>query len=191
MILYLSIIFIATAIIILLNCLLGGLDYSVWWIIFATILSVVVEIAIQGFFAFIVHLCPNKWFSEDKRFFQVSSKERKFYEKLKIKKWKDNVLELGALGGFRKNHIKDASSPEYLHQFIIECNKGIITHIAGIVFGGLVIFVLPFNYILRITLWVYLVGAFLSLLPILILRYNIPKLQVAYKRALRNKKDDN
>ena len=86
MILYLSIIFIATAIIIVFNCLFGGyvFDYNILWVMVATILSVIAEIAIQGLFAFIVHSCPENWFDGNKKIFQVSSKERKFYDFLQI-----------------------------------------------------------------------------------------------------------
>ena len=190
MVLYLSIIFVAMAIIIVFNCLFGGyaFDNSTLWVILTTTLMVVGEILIQGLFAFIVHSLPNKWF-DGKKFFEVSRKERKFYEKLKIKSWKDKVFELGALGGFRKNKIKDPGSPEYLKEFIIESNKGVIIHITGMIMGSAIMFVLPIKYILRITLWVYLVGFLLSLLPTFILRYNIPKLQVAYERAVRTLKN--
>ena len=176
-------------IIIVFNCLFGGyaFDYSVLWVILTTMLMVIGEIAIQALFAGIIHSLPSKWF-DGKKFFEVSRKERKFYEKLKIKSWKDKVFELGALGGFRKNKIKDPNSPEYLKEFIIESNKGVIVHITGMIAGCAIMFVLPFKYILRITLWVYLVGVFLSLLPTFILRYNIPKLQIAYERALRTQK---
>lgn len=192
MVLYLSIIFLAMAVIIVTNCLVGGFvfDYSTLWVIVATTLSVIVEIAIQGLFAGVIHALPDKWFGDDKKIFQVSKRERKFYEKIKIKSWKDKIFELGALGGFRKNKVKDPNNPEYLNQFIVENNKGIVIHIFGVIMGALVIFVLPLKYVLRITLWVYIVGLVLALLPIFVLRYNIPKLQVAYKRAIRQQKRD-
>lgn len=179
-------------IIILCNCLFGGyaFDYNVLWVILATTMCVIVEIAIQGLFAFLIHSLPDKMFGNDKKCFQVSKRERKFYDKIKIKSWKDKVFELGALGGFRKNKIKEPNSPEYLKQFIVESNKGIVIHIFGMIMGCFVMFVLPLKYILRITLWVYIVGFFLSLLPVFILRYNIPKLQAGYERALRTQKKD-
>lgn len=190
MLLYLSTIFIAMAIIIVLNCVFGGYSFDnyIWWVILSVALSVVVEIIIDLIFAGIIHALPNKWFSKDKKCFQVSRKERKFYEKLHIKSWKDKVFELGALGGFRKNKIKEKDSPEYLIKFIIESNKGIVIHIACLFVGFLVMFILPLKYFVRIGLWVSLVNFVLNLLPIFILRYNIPKLEVAYERARKLKK---
>lgn len=187
MILYLSIVFGGITIISLLNILLGSynFDYSALWVICAVVLSVVVEIAIQGVIATIVKHLPNKWFSHDKKLFKISKHERKFYEKIKIRSWKDKVWELGALGGFRKNKIADPNNPEYLLQFVVESNKGVTDHVVGILCSFLVIFILPLKYALRIGLPVACVCCLLCILPTMILRYNIPKLMVAYERARR------
>lgn len=190
MVLYLSIILISMIIISVLNICLGTgfLGYSVGEVICWVCLSVLCEIIIDLILAGLCQKFSEKSMSPDKRFFNVNKKERKFYEKLGIKKWKDKVLELGALGGFRKNKIKDSNSPEYLYRFLIESNKGIMTHILNILFGPLVIFCIPLKYWLVISLPVIIVNTFLSLLPIFILRYNIPKLKVAYERARRIQK---
>lgn len=187
MILYLSIVFGGSALISLLNILLGTYDfsYSSLWVICAVVLSVIVEIAIQGIVATIVKHLPNKWFTHDRKLFKISKHERKFYEKIKIRSWKDKVWELGALGGFRKNKIADPNNPEYLLQFVVESNKGVVDHVVGILVSFLVIFILPLKYALRIGLPVACVAILLCVLPTMILRYNIPKLMVAYERARR------
>ena len=187
MILYLSIVFGGTALISLLNILLGSYNFnhSALWVICAVVLSVIVEIAIQGVVATIVKHLPNKWFSHDRKLFKISKHERKFYEKIKIRSWKDKVWELGALGGFRKNKIADPNSPEYLLQFVVESNKGVTDHVVGMLVSFLVIFILPLKYALRIGLPVALVACLLCILPTMILRYNIPKIMVAYERARR------
>ena len=108
------------AIIIVTNCLIGGLPFDnyVWWMILSVTLSVVVEIIIDLIFAGLIEAMPNKWFHKEKKCFQVSRSERRFYDKLNIKAWKDKVVELGALGGFRKNKIREKDSSEYLNKFI-------------------------------------------------------------------------
>ena len=178
------------AIISILNVFLGAatFGYTPWQVIGLVCLSVVAEIVIDLILAGIVNILPNKWFSPDKKFFCVEKKERKFYEKLGIKKWKDKVLELGALGGFRKNKLKDSTDSEYLYRFLIESNKGIVTHILNIVLGALVIFCIPLKYWLVISIPVVVVNAFLGLLPIFILRYNIPKLKAGLLRTERLQK---
>lgn len=187
MVLYLSIVFGAMVAISTLNIWLGTpiFGYSPWWVIGMVVIGVVFEIAIDGIFAKLVNISPDKWFSHEKKFFKVSKKERNFYEKLKIRSWKDKVLELGALGGFRKNKLADPTSSEYLLKFLYESGKGIVVHIGGIVLGFLVIFVLPLDFWLVISLPIALVNVFLNILSTMVLRYNTPKLLVAYERAIR------
>ena len=186
MLMYILTIVIASIIIAVLNIVLGSyaFDLSALWVCCAVVLSVIAEIAIDGVFAIIIqNWLPEKWFSSDRRWTRVGQRERNFYEKIKIRSWKDKVLELGALGGFRKNKIKDPNSSEYLNKFIIESNKGVIIHIVCVFVGIFVIFVLPLKYALRIGLPVIVVNALLNILPTFILRYNMPKLLVAYQRA--------
>ena len=119
MILYISIILISMAIISVLNIFFVPFGYTPWQVIGLVVFSVVVEIIIDLILAGLIHSMPEKIFNPDKKFFCVNKKERKFYEKLGIKKWKDKVLELGALGGFRKNKLKDGNDPDYLKLYLI------------------------------------------------------------------------
>lgn len=187
MVMYLTIIIVATILIAVLNifCNPMAVDYSWWVVAMATVVSVVIEIGIDGLFAGLVHAIPEKFFDPEKKFFNVTRKERKFYEKIKIKSWKDKVWELGALDGFRKNKIADPNNPMYLMKFQIKANIGMIVHIAGCIMGFAVMLFLPFNFSLTIGLPVALVGFVLNILPLMILRYNTPKLKVAYERAKR------
>ena len=184
MILYLSIIIVANIIIDVFNMVFG--TAAVWAVILMTLATTVFEFAIDGLFAIIVNKLPNKWFDMDKKHFQVSKRCQKFYEKLKIKKWKDKVWELGGLGGFRKNKINEPDNPEYIRRFIIESNKGIVTHRIGYFVGFLGMLLFPLKYALVIGLPVAIVNLFLNILPTMVLRYNIPKLHTAHKRLTRN-----
>lgn len=185
MILYLTTIIVAMVLVISFNNLFNSMfsGISPFWTICVVTLAVILEIAIDGLLAFIIHSLPNKWFGKDKKLFDVSRKERKFYEKLKIKNWKDKVWELGALGGFRKNKINDPNNPKYLEKFIIESNKGFTLHLAGIFFGFLILlFPMP-KYWFCIGLPIAIVNVYLNLLSMMVLRYNVPKLKVALLRA--------
>jgi len=187
MVLYLSIVFSAMTLICSLNIFLGEPtvnDYA-QYIISAVFLCVAVEIAISGIGSLICVRLPNSLFNPNKKLFIVSKKEQRWYEKIGIKHWKNKVWELGGLGGFRKNKLNDANNSEYLYKFIIESNKGMVGHMINICTGFLVVFALPAKYFWRIGIPVALVGALLNLLPILVLRYNLPKLTIAYRRASR------
>jgi hypothetical protein len=155
------------------------------WVLGAVIMCVAVEIAISGIGSLICVRLPNSLFSPNKKLFTVSKKEQRFYEKLGIKQWKDKIWELGGLGGFRKNKLNETTNSDYLYRFIIESNKGMVGHILNICTGFLVILVIPIEYVWKISFPVAIVGAVLNFLPILVLRYNLPKLTIAYKRATR------
>ena len=184
MILYLGIIFFANVLISVLNIVFG--TAAAWWVIVMTVASTVFQFAIDGLFAVIVNKLPDRWFAMDKKCFQVTKRSQNFYEKLKIRKWKDKVWELGGLGGFRKNKINEPDNPEYFEKFIIESNKGIVTHRIGYFVGFLGVFLFPLKYAFKIGVPVALVNLVLNILPVMILRYNIPKLMVARKRLMRN-----
>lgn len=170
---------------------IGALDYFVAapifgfdlpFIVVAVVLSTATEIIIDLIFAFVVRwLLPAKWFSVDKKFFHARKGERKFYERIGIKRWKDSVLELGALSGFRKNKLASPNDISYVERFIVEANYGIIVHVAGIITGFAVIFLYPLKYWLCFGFPVAIVNLFLNALPIFILRYNLPKLHALYK----------
>ena len=162
-----------------------AMGVSPWFFVVAVVVSVVYEFAVDGLFAFIVSKCPNQWF-ESKKFFSVSKKEQKFYEKLGIKHWKDKIWELGGLGGFSKSKILDPSNPEYSKRFLIESYKGEVDHIIGMVAGFTVIFIFPLRFALIVGLPIAIVNAFINYLSVMILRYNTPKLEVLHKRAVRN-----
>lgn len=189
MILYITIITIACGLIAMLNFAMPIAEYQNFqlWVLLITVLSVAGEFLIDGMCATAVHFMKNRWFDDNHRIFQVSKREKRFYEHLHIKDWKDKVWELGGLGGFSKSKMTDPNNPEYLWRFIIENNKGIVVHILCITIGFAIMFIVPGEFMLRIGLPVALVNTLLNLMSILVLRYNIPRLQIAYKRASRVK----
>ncbi len=175
---YYIVILISMFIIWLVNFLFKALPFTWWEIALSVTLTTVAVIIIDGIFATIVrHFLPNKWFDRNKKYYVAGKKECRFYEKLKIKKWKEKVPELGFFTAFSKSEIKDPRNNEYVERFILEANYGIAVHIAGVIFG----FIVAFYRTINIGLWVAIVNAVLNLLPILILRYNLPKLHALYK----------
>ena len=189
MFLYMFMIIITMIILYVVNICMGSVVWGLNpWLVFIPItLCVLFEFAIDGLFAFITSKYPRKWFKKDKKVFQVGEHERKFLNFIKVKKWKDQVWELGGLGGFKKDKIYNANDPNYIERFIVESNIGVVVHYNGVIFGLLVIFLVPFKYLFSISLPITCVNILLNLMSIGVLRYNIPKLQVALKRAERNR----
>lgn len=161
--------------------------YTLWAIgraLFVIFLGVVAVIALDGIAAFIVRRMPEKWFAPEAKLFTVSDKERLFYRKLKINLWKDHVPELGCFTGFHKNCIKDTSDSSYLGRFLIESNYGVVGHVAGAVFGYVIMF-LPFLDPYLMGLPISAVNMVLCILPTMILRFNTPALRRLYRRSLK------
>ena len=129
---------------------------------------------------------PDRWFGAENPLYHVSETEKRLYKKLRVRLWKDKVWELGGLGGFSKKRVKEPDNPEYIEKFIIECNKGVLTHRLSYPIGFLAMLTLPGVCAFSIALPVAIVNLFLNVLPTLALRYNTPKLKSMLKRLRRN-----
>ena len=178
MILYITTILLAMAGLFCYNFFLNPGNYSLIQIIIFVLLQPVIMVAWDGLGAFIVHwVLPGKWFSSDSNFIDVGKKECRFYELLGIKKWKDHVLELGFLGGFSKKKVDDPKDPEYIKLFIQECNVGSVVHLVNLIQAFPILLIFPRNFSLYFVLFACIINAFLSILPMMVLRYNIPRLR--------------
>lgn len=187
--LYLTIIFVAICILAGINALLAVFVFktSILTLISALLISLVLVILIDTFFAISIGILPKKLFGVNNKLLQVSKKEQRFYDKIHIKKWKDYVWDLGCLGGFSKQEIKDPKDPKYFEKFIIESNRGVVEHTLGIIFSFGIFFVYP-QYILSICLPIALVNLTLNTMSTMVLRYNLPKLNTAYTVLIKRQK---
>ncbi len=180
MVLYFSVIGIAMAIILVVNiaCQTAAWYYIVIATVWCTALQFAIDISIAG----IIKLMPDGWFGVDNPHYLVTDREKRFYGKLKVRYWKDYVWELGGIGGFSKKVLKEPDNPKYIEKFIIECNKGVLTHRLSYPAGFLAMLTLPNICSLTIALPVSVVNLFLNILPTLALRYNTPMLKAVLAR---------
>ena len=148
-----------------------------WWMVcIISAVAIIGMIAINGIIAIVVCKClPKKWFNNNAKIFSVSKKECAFYEKLKIKRWKDKTLDLGKLNGFKKNKVEN--NVEYIERFIIENNMGFITHFVSAILGSFAFLILPIDFWLPMGIPIVITSLVLNIIPIMILRYNIPRLK--------------
>jgi len=181
--LYLSIIGAAMAVISAVNIACGVA--SPYYVVIAVIWCTALQFALDGLIAILINKMPDRWFGVDNRLYRVSEKERTLYKKLRVRRWKDKVWELGGLGGFSKRNVKDPEDPAYLEKFIIECNKGVLTHRLSYPIGFLAMLTLPNVTALTVALPVAVVNLFLNILPTLALRYNTPMLKAMLIRRKR------
>lgn len=184
--LYLFIIGLAMFLISIVNLILNTAS---WYnIIIAVIICTVAQFALDGLIAIIINKMPDRLFGVNNSFYNVSLLENKFYKKIKVRRWKDKVWELGGLGGFSKKKLIDPNSIEYIEKFIIECNKGVLTHRLSYPIGFITMLFMPHILAFSIAFPVAIVNLFLNILPTLALRYNTPKLKMLLKRKSELKK---
>ncbi len=184
MILYLTIIFCAMLVISLFVSLAYGTGF--FGVLGYTAFAVALVMLIDAVVATASRLLPAKCANHEKRIFKVSPKEKKFYEKLKIRLWKDKVPEIGQFTGFRKNKLDDPKSVEYLDRFLLESCYGEIGHFSSVFLGFLLI--LPYGITpmwFAISIPVAFVNALLNIPSFCILRYNSYKLEVLRKSMLK------
>lgn len=98
---------------------------------FATILNLILSFALilvpSLFVLILVRFCPQKWFKW--KIFKVGRKEYKFYDKIKIRKWKDKIPECGGLVNFKKDKLApNPKDKKYILKFIDETYYAEITH---------------------------------------------------------------
>ncbi len=181
--LYLSVIGIAMLLISVVNIVFGT---AAWYnVIIAVVLCTAAQFALDGLVAIIINKMPDKLFGIDNPLYVVSEAEKSFYKKIKVKSWKDSVWELGGLGGFSKKNLVNPGSLEYIEKFIVECNKGVLTHRLSYPIGFLPMLFMPKVCAFSVGFPVAVVNLFLNVLPTLVLRYNTPKLHAILKRLRR------
>ena len=181
--LYLSVIGVAMAIISAINIIFNT---ATWYnVVIAVVLCTAAQFALDGLIAIIINKMPDRWFAVNNPLYNVSETEKNLYKKLRVRNWKDKVWELGGLGGFSKKNLANPNSPEYIEKFIIECNKGVLTHRLSYPIGFLPMLFIPNVCALTIALPVAVVNLFLNILPTLALRYNTPNLHAMLKRMNR------
>lgn len=182
--LYFSLITIASVLITLTTGLIFKLNFLlcfgyVW-------IAIVAVILVDGITATVCRLLPARCANHEKKIFKVSTKEKKFYEKLKIRKWKDLIPEIGQFTGFRKNKLVDPKSVEYLDRFLLEGCYGQIGHIASVFSGFLILLLFPIaRFWLALAVPVAVINAFMNLPSLIILRYNSYKLEFLRKNTIK------
>ena len=151
-----------------------------------TALAVVLVITVDALTATVARLLPKACANHEKKSFIVGAKEKKLYEKMKIRKWKDLVPEIGHFTGFRKNKIAEPQSVEYVDRFLLEICYGEIGHFFSLFLGFTVLCLYPLSDVwFALAIPVAIVNVFLNLPSLLVLRYNSYKLVVLKKSLLK------
>ena len=184
--LYFTVIGIAMTLIAAINILFGVAEW--YYVLTAVVFCTALQFALDGLVAILVRLTPDRFYGIDNPLYRITEWEKRMYKRLGVRRWKDKVWELGGAGGFSKRKLTDPSDPTYIEKFIVECNRGVVTHRLSYPIGFLAMLTLPGVCAFTIALPVAIVNLYLNILPTLVLRYNTPKLRSLLER-LRRKAD--
>lgn len=184
MILYIIIILICMFLIILANSIFGSicmLEHGLLGLSLIVCFGVAIEFIIDLIISALVYVFPIKCY---KPFQKTYKWEKKFYDKLKIKSWKEKIpVGKGPLGlGINKNSLENTNDLSYLQKFIDECVRAEVMHFVSMFVGFVIIIILPLKFALIISLPIAIVNMILQMLPFMVQRYNIPKLQILHRR---------
>ena len=184
MILYLIIIVIAVLVIATAVSLITASAF--FTVLGWTALATAVVMAIDGLTATLCQFLPEKLANHEKKLFVVSAEEKKFYEKLKIRKWKDKVPEIAGFTGFHKNKLADPKSVEYVERFLLETCYGELVHSISCFASYLILLLFPLTELwLAVAIPVATVSMLLNLPSLFILRYNSYKLRILRESMLK------
>ena len=188
MILYSAIIIFSLVAIVLFNSLFTNLNF--FYILWQSILDVVLVVAIDAIIATIVHAMSQKKLHPFAKIYQMTKFEKTLYLKLGIKKWKDKIPEAGKyLCHFAKDKVLDPNNNEYVYKFLCEtCYAGIM-HFISIFLGFLIMIFMPNK--LNIVLPVCVVNAVLQILPVMVQRFNRERLINLYNYNKRHSGERN
>lgn len=156
------------------------------------LLSLIVVVCMAVVFAFIVDMIvsaivmvlPSEIHKPLKKVYKW---EKKFYNSIKIKAWKDYIpIGRGPIFiGMKKDSVYNPKDQSYLNKLIDECYRAEIMHLISMFAGFFILLILPREVMLSVSLPVGLVNMFLQYLPFIVQRYNIPKLEMLYERNSR------
>ena len=164
---------------------------SWYYVIFAVTWCTVLAFMLDAAIAIIVNKMPDRWFGAYNPLFNVSNREKELYKILRVRLWKDKVWELGGLGRFSKRKLLEPDNPTYIEKFVIECNKGVVTHTLSYPVGFVTMLPVFTTCSFTIALPVATVNLYLNILPTIALRYNTPKLKNLLSRLKRQSPDNN
>lgn len=185
--LFVWVILITAVVLSALNCVLSQSVLSVLSIsasegILRTLFAILYVFAVDAILALVIRRgFPPKFFNHQKAIFTVGKGEKKFYEKIGIRKWKDKIPEWGKFTDFSKNKIAHPTDNTYLSRYFTELCYGEAIHLFSAILGFTLIIFVPRKLLLSIALPVALINALCNLPSLFILRYNSYKLEILYK----------
>lgn len=160
-------------------------EFTIWYALLGAVGNTVIIFCLDVVISFIIHKLPPKWFNPNLKIFKVFKKEKRILEKIGVRKWKDLVPDMGCLCDFKKGKV-ESDDLNYLYKFLEESCYAEAIHIGMILCGFISIIIWPIDEVWNFTFPLAMVNLCLNLPPVLIQRYNRPRLLNLYNFKKRN-----
>jgi len=149
-------------------------------------------IFVNGILALFIRSLPSKVFDETRSVYQMMMWEKRFYQQMKITRWKNKLPQAGWMQGFSRRSLPKIIDVAYTQRFIWETCCAMLGHFV-MAFAGLLlpfIILLPWvhnNKTLLACLWgLAIFHFFVHILYVMIQRYNLPRFVQLNKRLKLN-----
>jgi len=163
--------------------LVGVVDFSVWFAAYYPLLIILAYIVLNLLAAMFPRVFPTSIININSKVFRTFKFERKFYEAIGVRSFKDKIPDLGGLfKGFYKSEFSGSDS-DYLGKFIKSTIVSEIVHMLGIL-SCIIIFFVFNEHVINFALPAFLLNTYFNILPIFVQRYNRPKLYRIYERQV-------
>lgn len=122
-------------------------------------------------------------FNPNKKIFKVPMYEQKFYEKIKIDKWKKIVPDFGKMVGFKKKiNPQECKNADFYERFLYENINASILHFTDILLTPIFFIFLRPEFYVTIGLCGLLTIFILNIIPVMLQRYLRPRLLKIYNK---------
>ena len=136
---------------------------------------------------FFERILPYKCFDATQSFYKSKKNERKFYDKIKVKNWKDKIPNWGKVGQVRES--ENQLNIHDVEKFIFQTCLGEIVHdfcVISSLISAIILMIKRPDIFLNMALPIFIVYAIVNMLSIIIQRYNRPRLQLLLERMKRS-----
>ena len=140
---------------------------------------------------FIEKIYPKHWHDRNKKIFKERPFEKKFFENIKIKKWKDKIPQMLNIKNIDEAKIStDVRDVEYLNFFVDETCRAELYHFGFILAGMVCWFFVPNVLKIKFGIPILIFWTFFNMLSVLVQRYNRPRLLSLLNRASKKKEKE-
>lgn len=122
-------------------------------------------------------------FNPNNKFFQIPKWEQRFYERIKVEKWKKLIPDFGKMVKFKKKiDFSQAKNAAFYHRFIYENINASILHFVDILLTPIFFVFLHKEFYITIGICGMLMIFILNIMPVMLQRYLRPRFIRIYNR---------